>query len=315
MKISLAPLQGFTEYPFRNALAKTMGGVDKFYSPFVRFENDGSIRNKHIKDILPENNKNTPLIPQILVNNTEHFLQLAQIIEDYGYQEVNWNLGCPFPMVAKRKLGSGLLEFPDQINQILNEVIPKTNLNISIKLRSGYTNDSDISKVIEVLNHFPLSEIIYHPRIGKQLYKGIADTHKFNEIHKLSTTTMAYNGDIDSLETFDSLTALFPAVSHFMIGRGLIANPFLASEIKAGKPLDESEKRNQFSAFHQELFIHFSTALSGDSHFLNKFNHYWEYFSQLFEDSKRIYKSIKKCKTLDQLNTTTHTIIQNTKFK
>ena len=311
MELSLAPLQGYTEYPFRNAFSEIIGGVDKFYTPFLRFENDGSIRNKHINDILPENNQHINLIPQILVNNTKDFLHLAHIIEDFGYTELNWNLGCPFPMVAKRKLGSGLLAYPEAINQILEDVLPKTGINISVKLRSGYTNNSEIIKVIEVLNQFPLSEVIFHPRIGKQLYKGRADITKFSEVQLISKHKMAYNGDIDAINTHQNLKAKLKDVQHFMIGRALIANPFLANEIKTGEPLADTGKRMQFYEFHNSLLDHYKGALSGNSHVLNKFTHYWEYFSHLFNDEKKIYKIIKKCKSVDNLKQNADFIIRN----
>lgn len=315
MMISLAPLQGYTEYPFRNALASIIGGATKFYTPYLRFENDGTLRNKHLRDILPENNKSINLTPQILVNNTVDFLKLISLIENYGYTEVNWNLGCPYPMVAKRILGSGMLPMHEKIHQILEDVIPKTKLRVSIKMRSGYLNDSDVDRVIEVLNKFPVSEIIYHPRIGKQLYKGQADTHKFGEIQKLSTLPLSYNGDIDSLGKFQEVRSAFPDVTHFMIGRGMIANPFLAQEILIGKMLDENTKRSQFYEFHKVLFDHYSSELSGDSHLLNKFIHFWEYFSQLFVDSGKTFKIIKKCRSLSDLTNNTELIIRTKVFK
>ena len=82
MEISLAPLQGFTEFPLRNALHHTIGGIDKYYSPYLKFENDGSLRQKFINDILPENNQNIKLIPQVLVNNSNDFFKFhEQLVE------------------------------------------------------------------------------------------------------------------------------------------------------------------------------------------------------------------------------------------
>lgn len=314
MVISLAPLQGYTEYPYRNALAQIIGGVTRFYTPYLRFENDGTLRSKHIKDISPDNNKNINVIPQILVNNSPDFLKLARIIEEYGYTQVNWNLGCPYPMVAKRQLGSGLLPLLEKVSRVLDEVIPNTNLNISIKLRSGYELDTDINKLIGIFNQYPLNEIIYHPRIGKQLYKGTADSDKFAEISALSKHNLAYNGDIDSFAKYTEICTKFPLVNHVMIGRGLIANPFLGLEINDGKPLDDDIKRKLFEEFHQSLFLHFSNKLSGDSHLLNKFVHFWEYFSHLFVDNKRVNKTIKKNKTIVEFKRNAQFIIRNSGF-
>ncbi|MDA3891611.1 MAG: tRNA-dihydrouridine synthase family protein [Salinivirgaceae bacterium] len=314
MIISLAPLQGYTEYPFRNALNNIIGGVDKFYSPFLRFENDGTIRKKHLADIAPENNNGLNFVPQILVNNSLDFLKLAQIVADYGYSELNWNLGCPYPMVAKRKLGSGLLAFPEQIHQILSDAIPNTPLKISVKLRSGYTSEEEIGEVLKVLNQFPLSEVIYHPRIGKQLYKGVAKVEKFERVRQECINKIVFNGDINSISKIQELKQRFHEIEHFMIGRALISNPFLGAEIKQNTVLSESLKRKQFKEFYNELFSHYSGVLSGNSHLLNKFIHFWEYFCQLFVDSRKVYKTIKKCQSVDKLHQATTYFMQNNEF-
>ncbi len=295
MIISLAPIQGFTEFPFRNVMNKFIGGIDKYYTPYLRFENDQSIKKKYINDILPQNNPDINLVPQILVNTFGQFLEMAKIISDYGYNEVNWNLGCPYPMVANRKLGSGLLPYPELIDKILSEVIAKININISVKLRSGYYEESEIFKIIEILNRYPLAEVIFHPRIGKQLYKGKASIEIFRQVHALSQNLLAYNGDIDSIEMLNSLQNEFPEVSHFMIGRAILKNPFLPNEIKNGQKISAEMARKKIIEFHNVLWDHYATSLSGNTHLLNKFIHFWEYFCLIFEEPRKIFKHLKKC--------------------
>jgi tRNA-dihydrouridine synthase len=242
MQISLAPIQGYTEYPFRNALNSIIGGVDEYYSPFLRFENNGSVKNKYIKDILPENNSKINLIPQILTNSAEEFLQFIKTVENFGYKEVNWNLGCPFTPVVKRKLGSGLLAYPETINNVLTEVFNKTDINISVKLRSGYSTETEIFDVLNVLNKFNLTEIIYHPRIGKQQYKGVANIELFKKVKSLSVNKISYNGDITSTDNFINIKNRLKDTGGFMIGRGLLQNIFLAKEIKTAKTITTEEK-------------------------------------------------------------------------
>lgn len=314
MNISLAPLQGYTEFPFRNTLANFIGGIDKFYTPFLRFDNDGSLRSKHLNDLKPENNREINLIPQILVNNAGNFLSLAKRVEDAGYSEVNWNLGCPYPMVAKRKLGSGLLAFPELIDSILDEVYTKTKLSISIKLRSGYDNDQEIFKVIDILNSYPIKEVIYHPRIGKQLYKGTANFNQFLKIKESCKLPLAYNGDVDTVVKFKEIVQTVGSINHIMIGRGLIANPFLVQEIK-GVKFTESKKREIFSSFYHELSNHYKNALSGDSHLLNKMIHFWEYFSHLYIEQRKVYKMLKKSNNLQIFEDKAEEIIQKFELK
>lgn len=297
MQLSLAPLQGFTEFPYRNALNAIIGGVDKFYTPYLKFENDGSLRQKYIKDILPGNNKNIVLIPQVLINNSTQFIKLHDIIKNFGYSEININLGCPYPMVANKKLGSGLLPFRELLERLFDEIFSKTELKVSIKFRSGYQHSTEINELISLFNKYPFNELIYHPRIGKQLYKGEANLEDFNRINSLLNQQPAYNGDIHSIEKYKNISSVITCNQHFMLGRGLLINPFLAHEIKNG-PIEAITKKELFFELHQYLFNHYKNTLSGDSHLLNKMIHFWEYFSHLFENQHKVHKLFKKCKNL-----------------
>jgi len=314
MIISLAPLQGITDFAFRKALHETIGGIDKFYTPFLRLEKDGVLKKSQIKDLLPENNLGVPVIPQILTNDSKWFIEIANRLVDFGFTELNWNLGCPYPMVTKRGLGSGLLPHPETIQEILDEVLPKLALTLSIKLRAGLLSDREIFDVLPVLNSFPLTEVIVHPRIARQLYKGTANADVFEECLNHSDHPLAYNGDIDSVDFQNQLASRFPQVTHWMIGRALIANPFLALDIKQPRLLSASEKNKLFFAFHRTLFSHYSQSLSGSSHQLNKLTGLWEYFSTSFSNGKKIFKSIKKSKTVNQFNQIISSVENNESF-
>jgi len=309
-KLSLAPLQGVTDYYFRNAFAHYFGGVDVAFAPYLRIQY-GEVRKSLLHDIQPENNQ-MPVIPQLMTNSVEEFLFLAKMLEDLQYKEVNWNLGCPYPMVAKRKLGSGMLAFPELIESILDEVMPKINFKLSVKMRSGYETPDEFSKVLEMLNKYELSEIIFHPRYGKQLYKGSADVSLFGKALELSKHPLAYNGDITSLEFFANLQAQYPQTEHFMIGRALISNPFLAAELK-GLP-QVSNKKAVFKEFHNTLYQQFTEKLSGKGHLMSKMLALWEYFSLSFTNSHKVYKRIKKASNVARYNEAVSTIFREEDF-
>lgn len=312
-QISLAPLQGYTDYVFRNALNKHMGGIDKFYSPYLRLQNDQTLKRSQITDILPENNV-LNLIPQILCNTSEAFQWFDNYLSDMGYTEMNWNLGCPYPMVAKRKLGSGLLPFPELIDSILSDCRSNTKLKVSIKLRLGYENPDEINGILNLLEQYPIEEIILHPRIGKDIYKNDANKNAFATCNNITKYKLAYNGDLIHLNDANTVLENNPSVEHLMIGRGLLKNPFLANEIKSGQPLDEERKRDTFLQFYMDLHQHYQKSLSGDSHQVNKLLHLWEYFSHLFIQKKKVYKRLKKIKHTDRFLNESMAIIQNEGF-
>lgn len=314
LEFSLAPLQGITDFVFRNLFNKHFTGVDKYYTPFLRLLNDKTLKKAQIKDVLPENNSDINLIPQILCNNSNDFIYLSNLLSDFGYCEVNWNLGCPYPMVAKRKLGSGMLPYPELIRSVLEESLPNIQAKVSIKLRAGYENNNEINNVLEVLNDFPIGEVIVHPRIGIQIYKGEANIDIIEKCEGIYNGKLAYNGDIRNLQSYYRLKLKFSKIEHWMIGRALVSNPFLVEEILNGGILESKEKLNRFKDFHYELFLYYKENLNGAGHIQNKIFHLWEYFSNSFSDGKKILKQIKKAKTIDKLENIFNEVFMGGKY-
>ncbi|MEN8886264.1 MAG: tRNA-dihydrouridine synthase, partial [Winogradskyella sp.] len=114
-----SPLQGFTDFRFRNAFNHYFGGIDTFYAPYIRFNNKLIIKNSYKIDLQLQNNTELEVIPQIMTNSADEFLFVVDYIQELGYKELNWNLGCPYPMVTNRGMGSGLICDPEKINHIL----------------------------------------------------------------------------------------------------------------------------------------------------------------------------------------------------
>ena len=122
IKLYFAPIRGFTNALYRNLYAEFFSGFDLAVAPFISTVQAKRINKSHIKDILPENNSGMPIIPQILSNDPDGFIKLAHVIFDLGYETVNWNLGCPFPIVAKKKRGSGMLPYTDEIKDFSPQI-------------------------------------------------------------------------------------------------------------------------------------------------------------------------------------------------
>lgn len=306
-----SPLQGFTDFRFRNAFNRFFGGIDKFIAPYIRLNDKQEIKPGNERDILPANNNSPDLIPQILTKDAGEFLFVAGHVQKLGYKELNWNLGCPYPMVAKRGMGSGLLSTPQKIDEILTGVYSETDIRISVKMRLGYENPHEIFKILPVLERYPLENITIHPRIGKQMYKGNVDLETFSECLNLSSHTIIYNGDITSVSNFREMKECFPEINNWMIGRGLITDPFLPSAIKSDNPVYPENRYEIFSAFHDALLTSWEEVLSGQKHLLMKMYSYWEYFIHSFPNSPKGLKKIKKAQSLGVYREAVRQIINN----
>ena len=296
MSITLlsSPLQGFTDFRFRNAFHKHFGGIDTFYSPYIKLNGKLVVKGSYERDILPENNDTLEVIPQIITNDAEEFLFVAKYVQQFGYKELNWNLGCPYPMVAKCGMGSGLISNTSQIEHILKRVHNETDIIVSMKMRMGYENPTEILDVFPILEQYPIKNIAIHARIGKQLYKGGVDLDSFQKCLDTSKQKIYYNGDITSVAKFKELQERFPSIDHWMIGRGLIADPFLPSMIKNNTTEYPKNRFEIFEAFHDEIYREYDAYLQGPTPIRMKMLGFWEYFSESFSNPQKTFKKIKK---------------------
>jgi tRNA-dihydrouridine synthase len=302
MSISLisSPLQGFTDFRFRNALNKYFGGIDTFYAPYIRLNGKLEIKASYDRDLQPKNNEVSDLIPQIITNDADEFLFVAKYVQDLGYNELNWNLGCPYPMVTKRCMGSGLISDSNRIDEILKKVHSESDILVSMKMRLGYESPTEILDVMPILDKYPLRNIAIHARLGKQLYKGGVDLEGFQHALDVAKHKIYYNGDITSVAAFREVKEKFPTIERFLIGRGLIADPFLPQMIKNDTLSYPENKMEVFSKFHDTLYDDYESALSGSSHVLVKMESFWEYFCNSFENPHKTFKKIKKAKSFGQ---------------
>ncbi len=298
-ELCLAPLKGVTDVMFRNTYAEFFNGIDWSIAPFLSTPKGPRIKPSFLKDVLPENNRGMPVIPQVMSKCAENFLPLAMALQDLGYDSVNWNLGCPYPMVAKKGRGSGLLKDPEAIDRFLEKTSAVMPGQLSIKMRLGRHRADEIFLLLPILNRYPIKQIIIHPRTGVQMYKGTPDLEVFEQCLKLCQHPVIYNGDIVDREGFDRLQARFPEITTWMIGRAAVADPFFCDSLK-GRHWGASEKNGIFRAFHDALYARYAERLCGPSHLLNRMKAMWAYFEKSFEKGDKVRKKINKSQKIHQ---------------
>ncbi len=303
-ELILAPLKGFTDAVFRTTFAEHFNGFDAALAPFIATTPAERLHDRHLRDLLPERNLRMTVEPQMLGNCAEDFIHLARRLSEMGYPDVNWNLGCPFRPVTKKRRGAGLLAFPELVGEFLEQVLAAIPGGLSIKLRLGLASPQDIFTLIPVLNRYPLRQITLHPRTARQLYTGHPDLDSFRACLERIRHPVVYNGDIGDLRTFQELSDRFPAVTCWMIGRGALSNPFLPEDIKAGTDLG-SEKIERFRAFYMDLFGRYQDRLSGPGHLLDRMKGFWTYFGVHLRNgavlSKRIHRTFQLPRYVDEV--------------
>lgn len=292
-RLCMAPLRGLTGVIFRDTYAKCFDGIDWAVTPFLTTIAGTRLKSGQLAEVLPENNRRLPIVPQILSKTADRFVALAGVLFDMGHDTVNWNLGCPFARVARKMRGSGLLPHPDRIDAFLEKVVPAIPGRISIKTRLGRAGIDEFEALIPVFNRYPIKEIIIHPRTGVQMYEGQPDVDAFEKYLPLIHSTVIYNGDINTLADYEALQRRFPGLDTWMIGRGLLANPFLPAAIKGGAP-DGRVRLESFRRFHDLLFERYAQVRHGPAHLVDSMKGYWAYFAGSFGDGHRMLKQVRK---------------------
>ena len=284
-----APLQGVTDNVWRMAQHEVFGGVDAYYAPFMRVEH-GQIRRKDLRDVEPERNEGTVLIPQILACQPDHALMMVQALQGMGYSRIDINLGCPFPPIALHRKGSGMLAYPDLVESLFKALAAVSGVEYSVKMRLGWDRNDQWRDILPLMDILKPVNIAVHPRIGKQQYKGELDIEQFEALLDASSWPVVYNGSLRTVEDIEDVVGRYPGIAAVMLGSGLAANPgMLAPDATPG----------DYRRFHDMLVEGYTDQLNGgEAQLVRHLQDIWQTF--LPGTGHKLFKAIRKSRTIEQ---------------
>lgn len=292
MKIYFAPLEGITGFVFRNAYEKYYGGIDRYFTPFITPHTKKNMDTREKRDILPENNQGINLIPQVLTNKSEELISISKELQEYGYQEINLNIGCPSKTVTSKGKGSAFLETPKELERFFDEYFSTSDIGLSIKTRIGMWETSEAERLFLIFEKFPFTEVIIHTRLGSEFYGGTCHHDVFEHYGTYSKHSLCYNGDINSKTQLEEMNGKWDFCDKYMLGRGLIANPGMLLDYRNGHLKNNHIER--FRGFHNELLEGYTAYLSGDRPTLFHMKELWGYWIRQFPGEEKSLKQIKK---------------------
>lgn len=293
----LAPMEEVTGYVYRNVYHAMFGDMDRYFTPFIAPTKKKILKTRERKEVAPENNQGMNVVPQILTNDTEQFLDTCNMLIGLGYHEVNLNLGCPAATVVSKKKGSGFLDDIGRLDQFFETVFEEIaalpeerKCRVSVKTRIGMEFPEEFEDIMEVYNRYPFSEIIIHPRLQKDYYQNHPNLDVFGEALKQSVHPVCYNGDIFTKEDYDTFCGRFPTVERVMLGRGVVTNPGLVREIRTGQTITTTE----LEEYHDRLYAGYREAMGSEKDALFKMKEVWYYLGKMFPESERELKKVRK---------------------
>ncbi|MBQ8317912.1 MAG: tRNA-dihydrouridine synthase family protein [Lachnospiraceae bacterium] len=300
MNYYFAPMDGITDFLYRQIVWRHFPYADKLYAPFIQPNEKPVIVPKEYKETCPENNKGIPTVPQILTRDAEGFIRLGEILEDMGYDEINLNLGCPAKLIVAKGKGSGMLSDLYYLEEFLDIIFTHSwKAKITVKTRLGLTDNSEFAELLKVYSKFPIYELTIHPRFKSDYYSG---TPRLDEFSKLSSmisdgkcfglhnTSICYNGDINASDDRDRVVDEFPFISSVMCGRGALANPALFRELKGGQKLTKDE----FISFHNDVYDTYKETVAKERYFLHRMQEMWTFWNQYFKFDQELVTTLRR---------------------
>ena len=304
IKLYAAPMEGLTTCWWRQVHRELFRGADKYFTPFLSPNANLCFQQKELDEIQGE----PDTVPQLLTNRGDHFLWAARELYERGYREVNFNLGCPSGTVTAKHKGAGLLAYPEELDRCLGEIFDGLpDLRVSVKTRIGKSDPAEWDALLALYGKYPISELIVHPRVQKEFYKGAVHRDAFDRALDAYPGTLVYNGDLFTPSDVETFCRQYPQVTAVMTGRGLMTDPSLLRQTRGGRPAS----RQELAAFHDRLLALYTARLSGDTPVLHRMRELWNYLSGSFEVTDRPLKAIRKAKDLPTYEAAAQEILRN----
>ena len=291
MRYDAAPMEGLTDRVWRQAHQQFFGGADRYYAPFISPPENRVPVKKKMAELFPEANPGAPVIPQLLGKDGSCAAWMIGLLrQEMGYTEINLNFGCPSGTVTAKGKGAGMLRDLDALDRFLYTVFDEAGGPISVKTRIGVERPEEFGPILEIYNRYPLAELIIHPRVMRQLYRGQADRDAFADALPACKAPVCYNGDITTPDDLTALAAAWPQLSGLMAGRGLIADPALFRRARGGAPASKEELR----AYLAQLYAGYTAAFGSPQAAISRMKAFWHACIGLFEGTEKLEKQLKK---------------------
>ncbi|MBB64389.1 MAG: tRNA dihydrouridine synthase DusB [Waddliaceae bacterium] len=228
-RVFYSPLAGCSDFPFRQMSARFSPGL--IYCEMVKM--DALVRNDPTTlHILDYNSDMHPIGGQIVGAKRHLAGQAAKIIEDLGFDVLDLNCGCPVDKVTKDGGGSGLLKNPEQIGDIIAEMVAAVKIPVTVKIRAGWDEKNICAgEITRIAEEAGAKAIAIHGRTRVQAYRGPANWDYIREAKEAARNILVIgNGDVFSAEAAHAMKEQ-TGCDIVLASRGTLGHPYLAEDV------------------------------------------------------------------------------------
>ena len=227
--LALAPMQDVTDHAFMR-VTHGYGAPDFYVTEYFRAHSASTLRRSVLRCIV-ENPTHRPVVAQLAGRDVPALARMARDLQAHPIAAVDLNLGCPAPIVCRKRAGGGLLRELPLVDEILRSLREVTTTPLTVKTRLGFADPSEFDAILELLARHPLDMVAIHGRTVRQLYGGVVDYGRIAQAARRLPFPVIANGDID---TVDKALAVLrrTGARGLMVGRGAIRNPWIFGQIR-----------------------------------------------------------------------------------
>ena len=225
--ILLAPMAGITDRAFRLICEKYNPGLvyTEMISAKGLYYDD-----KKTEQLLNMKDEKRPIAVQIFGSDVESMGYAAEYVSKYA-DIVDINMGCPAPKVVKNGDGSKLLLDLEKARAIIEEVVKKSSVPVTVKFRKGWDVNNIVAvEMAKICEEAGASAITIHGRTRSEFYSGNADWEIIKKVKESVSIPVIGNGDVKSTEDVKKMLDE-THVDGIMIGRGTLGNPWIFKQI------------------------------------------------------------------------------------
>ncbi len=225
----LAPMQEVTTAPYRRFCRKFQK-VGLVYVPMIYIKKIEKNPNLFITDLY-KIEEERPISIQLIGSDPDALKKTIISLESYKFDMLDINAGCPSKRAIRAKEGAFLLEDLDKLTNLINIALKFSSRPVSLKIRTGISQITNLNKLIRVVNNSALEFLIVHGRTVKNKFdKSQLDLETIKSIKERLNTPVIGNGDIDN-PSKAKMFLDYTGVDALMIGRGSIGNPEIFNRI------------------------------------------------------------------------------------
>ena len=228
--LALAPMQDVTNLPFMRVMQQ-YGGPDYYVTEYFRVHADYTLEKKILSSIT-ENETGRPVFAQLIGQDIEALVRVAQQLQAYPVAGIDLNLGCPAPVVCRKDAGGGLLRKRGHMEHIIAALRDAVAGKFTVKTRVGYSSHEEFPELLEIFKRHAIDALTIHGRTVIERYQTPIHPECIRMAVEQMHCPVVANGNVVDAQT--GLGAIRRTGAHgLMVGRGAIRNPWIFDQLRA----------------------------------------------------------------------------------